>query len=55
MYLWSGNSSGAMLSGQANYDEAKKNCVGHCNLVKVEVERVYVGIRRVFVNNYECK
>ena len=24
-------------------------------MVKVEVERVYVGIRRVFVNDYECK
>ena len=55
MHLWSGNSSGAMLSGQANYDEAKTNCIRHCNMVKVEVERVYVGIRRVFINDYECK
>ena len=43
------------MRGQANYDEAKTNCIGHCNLAKTEVERVYVGIRRIFVNDYECK
>ena len=31
------------------------NCIGHCNLAKLESERVYVGIRRILVNDYECK
>ena len=43
------------MRGQANYEEAKTNCIGHCNLAKLESERVFVGIRRILVKNYECK
>ena len=43
------------MTKQPNYDKAKKNCFKHCDLAKTEDERVFVGIRRIFVNDYECK
>ena len=43
------------MTGQKNYEEAKANCINYCNLAKPENERVFVGIRRIFVNDYECK
>ena len=38
-----------------HYDTAKTSCIQQCNARVSPVERVYVGIRRIDIYEFECK
>ena len=44
-----------IVSNQKDYDTAKTSCIQQCNARVSPVERVYVGIRRIDIYEFECK
>ena len=51
----SGTSSPITVSNQEDYKEATTSCIQQCNARVTAVERVYVGLRRIDINKFECK
>ena len=50
-----GNGGEITVSNQKDHDAAKTSCIQQCNARVSAVGRVYVGIRRIDINKFECK
>ena len=54
-FPFSGNSGQITVSNQKDYKAAMTSCIKQCNARVTEIERVYVGIRRIDIYKFECK